>query len=637
MHSAKATAKTPIMAQPPILTLSDVRLSFGGNPLFVGVEFSISKGERAALVGRNGAGKSTLMKIVDGRIDPDLGQVWLQPGTRVVTVEQEPDLAAFDTLLDFTISPPTRDTNNAAHFDMTIDKHRAEAELMEMGLSPDASPKTLSGGQLRRAALARAFAAEPDILLLDEPTNHLDVPMINMIEARIKAFRGAVLLVSHDRKFLEAVSTNTLWLRQGIVRKSPRGYAHFENWASEIETEEERTLARMKTQLKDEQRWLARGVTGRRKRNMGRLGRLKDMRAEHARRRSALGDARSAAALSAETGDTASRKIIDVRGISKTFEAVSGPINIVDNLSIRILRGDRIGIIGPNGVGKTTLLKIMLKELAPDIGSIKLAKTIEINFLDQTRETLNPKDTIWETLAPNGGDSIMVQDASRHVAGYAKDFLFNPLQLRQPVGALSGGERNRLTLAVALAKKCDLLVLDEPTNDLDMQTLDLLEDMLEQYAGTLLIVSHDRTFLDNTVTSCLCPVGEGKWVLTAGGWSDAQEQLSELSGADAATGKSQSKSKSKTNNRTKNTKPLKKLSFKDAHRLKELDTQMPKLAEEIASIEADMADPSLYANDPARFDTLSKRLTAARDELETAELDWLELEEKREQIEGTPS
>lgn len=621
------------MAQPPILSLADIRLSFGGKPLFEGVDVSINKGERAALVGRNGAGKSTLMKIIDGRIEPDLGDIWLQPGTRIVTVEQEPDFGAFDTLLSFVVDHSVSDAGSIARVEISIDQHRAEAELMGMELDPAASPATLSGGQLRRAALARAFAADPDILLLDEPTNHLDVPMITLIEKRLKAFRGAVLLVSHDRKFLESVSTNTLWLRQGRVRKSPRGYAHFDIWATEIEAEEERTLARMKTQLKDEQRWLARGVTGRRKRNMGRLGRLKEMRAEHAQRRAALGDARSTAALAAETTNTASRKIIDVRGISKQFETPNGPIQIAENFSVRILRGDRIGIIGPNGVGKTTLLKLMLKEMAPDLGSVKLAKTIEINFLDQTRETLNPKDTVWETLAPNGGDGIMVQDAPRHVAGYAKDFLFKPEQLRQPVRALSGGERNRLTLAVALAKKCDLLVLDEPTNDLDMQTLDLLEDMLEQYAGTLLIVSHDRAFLDNTVTSCLCPIGDGKWVLTAGGWSDAQAQLTELSGEQEQT-KSKSKTKHNTENRKQNTKPVTKLSFKDTHRLKELDTLIPTLTTEISTLEASLADSNLYAADPVEFQSLSSRLATARTELDNAELEWLELSEKREEIEA---
>ncbi|MEL7127947.1 MAG: ABC-F family ATP-binding cassette domain-containing protein [Pseudomonadota bacterium] len=619
------------MVQPPIVSLADIRLSFGGKPLFEGVDLTISKGERAALVGRNGAGKSTLMKIVDGRIDPDAGDVWFQPGIRIVTVEQEPDLSAYETSLDFVLDHPNRSTDET-RVDLETERHRAEAELMGMALDPAAAPQTLSGGQQRRAALARAFATDPDILLLDEPTNHLDVPMINRIEARLKAFRGAVLLVSHDRKFLEAVSTNTLWLRQGTVLKSPRGYAHFETWATEIEAEEKRILARMKTQLKDEQRWLARGVTGRRKRNMGRLDRLKTLRAEHARRRSALSDARAGAALSAETAETASRKIIDVRGITKTFQTSSEPIVIADNFSVRILRGDRIGIIGPNGAGKTTLLKLMLKELAPDSGSVKLSKTIQTTFLDQTRETLNPKDTIWETLAPNGGDSVMVQETPRHVGAYARDFLFGSDQLRQPVGALSGGERNRLTLAVALARKCDLLVLDEPTNDLDMQTLDLLEDMLEQFAGTLIIVSHDRAFLDNTVTSCICPIGEGKWVQTAGGWSDAEQQLAHLKG-NPETEKTRAKSKRNTDNRKLSDKVPSKLTFKDTHRLKELETLMPQLLEEVSSLETKLADPDLYTSDPAAFQSASERLAAAKEELDTAELDWLTLEEKREAIE----
>lgn len=623
------------MAQTPLLTLANVRLSFGGKPLFEGVDLSVSKGERAALVGRNGAGKSTLMKIVSGQIEPDSGDVWVQPGTRIITVEQEPDLTSYDTLLDYVLDHPIKPHAAAGRIDIVTDQHRAEAELMEMALDPTASPKTLSGGQQRRAALARAFATDPDVLLLDEPTNHLDVPMIDLIESRLNAFRGAVLLVSHDRKFLEGVSTNTLWLRQGTVRKSPGGYAHFESWASEIEAEETRTLQRMKTQLKDEQRWLARGVTGRRKRNMGRLDRLKTMRAEHARRSSAFGASKATAALNAESGETASRKIIDVRGISKTFDTTAGPIVIADDFSIRILRGDRIGVIGPNGAGKTTLLKLMLKELAPDAGSVKLAKTIETTFLDQTRETLNPTDTIWETLAPNGGDSIMVQDSSRHVGAYASDFLFGREQLRQPVRALSGGERNRLTLAVALARKCDLLVLDEPTNDLDMQTLDLLEDMLEQYAGTLLIVSHDRAFLDNTVTSCLCPLGDGKWIQTAGGWSDAQDQLTQSHHSN--TKKSHNKSTYSRGNPNKSNKPQAKLSFKDKHRLNELDKLMPTLSAEIVALETALADPDLYAAKPDAFQSKSGRLGAARAELEEAEMEWLALEEKRETIEGKSS
>ena len=378
------------MAQTPLLTLADVRLSFGGKPLFEGVNLTISRGERAALVGRNGAGKSTLMKIVAGRIEPDSGDVWCQPGTNIVFAEQEPNLSGFETFTDYIMASD-------------IPRHDAEASLMEMGLAPSANPERQSGGQIRRAALAKAFAADPDILLLDEPTNHLDVEMIEALEKRLKAFRGAILLVSHDRAFLESVSTNTLWLRQNIVLKSPKGYGQFNEWAAEIEAAEEKQIARMKTQLRAEARWLSLGVSGRRKRNQGRLGRLKELRKEHARRRSALGEARNTVELTSEVDPSASRKVLEARKISKTFKTPQGPLKIADEFSIRILRGDRIGIIGANGAGKTTLIKLLLGEIPVDSGNIKRAKTLETIFLDQTRASLKPKDTIWETLAPMGG------------------------------------------------------------------------------------------------------------------------------------------------------------------------------------------------------------------------------------------
>jgi len=601
------------MARPPLITLADIMLSFGGKPLFEGVDLAVSKGERAALVGRNGAGKSTLMKIVAGRIEPDDGEVWRQPGTQIVFAEQEPDLSAFDTYRDYITADGIPD-------------YDADAALMEMGVDPLANPAKQSGGQVRRAALAKAFAADPDVLMLDEPTNHLDVQMIDMLEQRLKAFKGAVLMVSHDRAFLEAVSTNTLWLRQNKVFKSPKGYAHFDEWASEIEAAEEKAIAKLKTQLKAEKRWLERGVSGRRKRNQGRLGRVYEMRAEQARRRADLGQARDTATLTAEVEQSASRKIVEARKISKSFKTLNGELKIADEFSIRILRGDRIGVIGPNGAGKTTLIKLLLKQMVPDSGSVKLAKTIETVFLDQTRATLNPNDTLWEALAPNGGDSVMVQGASRHVVAYARDFLFEPGQMRQPVGALSGGERNRLTLAIALAKPSNFLVLDEPTNDLDMQTLDLLEDMLADYAGTMILVSHDRSFLDNTVTSCLSPMGDGKWLETPGGWSDAQEQLKGMRPEDDAPAKSRQKSKLKP----AAPKAKTKLSFKDEHRSGELDKLIPARTAEIAKLEADLADPELYSRDPARFTRKTRRLAKAREELEDAELEWLEIAEKRE-------
>ncbi|MFN7054274.1 ABC-F family ATP-binding cassette domain-containing protein [Hyphomonas sp.] len=606
------------MAQPPLISLSDVRLSFGGTPLFEGVTLSLSKGERAALVGRNGAGKSTLMRVITGVIEPDSGEVWRQPGVTSASLAQEPDLSGYDTVLDY-----AAEGLEAAYM--------AEAELMEFGIDPKADPKTLSGGQLRRAALAKTFAAEPTLILMDEPTNHLDVPMIEYLEGRLRAFNGVVLVVSHDRRFLEAVSTNTLWLRQGKVLKSPEGYVKFDQWAEQIEEEEARELRQMTTHLKEEQHWLARGVTARRKRNQGRLARLKDLKAEHAQARSALNDRKATAAITADAGDSLSKKVIEAKGLSKTFQTPEGPLVIATDLSLRILRGDRIGIIGPNGAGKTTLVRLLLGEIEPDEGSVRHASTLEVTYLDQTRVTLNPDDTIWEALAPAGGDSITVQGHQRHVAAYAKDFLFRPEQLRQPVGALSGGERNRLTLAIGLARAANLLVMDEPTNDLDMQTLDLLEDMLLAYEGTLILVSHDRAFLDATVTSCLSPIGAGEWIQTAGGWSDAQMQLKDIRRKDAPK---PAATKPAATAPAPKPKAQTKLSYKDEHRQKEIDALIPKLQAEIAKLEAALADPALYARDPAAFNAASARIGLARAELDAAEFEWLEIEEKRASLTG---
>ncbi|WP_411710413.1 ABC-F family ATP-binding cassette domain-containing protein [Hyphomonas pacifica] len=605
------------MAQPPLITLNDLRLSFGGKPLFTGVSFSLSKGERVALVGRNGAGKSTLIKIISENVEADSGEVWRQPGITYAIVAQEPDLSGFDTVLDYASDGLEAD-------------YMAEAELMEFGVEASADPSTLSGGQQRRAALAKAFAQDPDVLLLDEPTNHLDVPMIEALEARLKGFNGVVLLVSHDRRFLENVSTNTLWLRQGKVLKSPEGYVKFDEWAEQIEVEEERQMRRMTTQLKDEQHWLARGVTGRRKRNQGRLAKLKQMRVQHAEMRSALQDRKNTADLSVSSGDSMSKKVIEAKDLSKTFDTPKGPLVIAKDLSLRILRGDRIGIIGPNGAGKTTLVRLLLGEIEPDSGSVRQSKTLQVTYQDQTRDTLNPTDTVWEALAPGGGDSIMVQGNQRHVAAYAKDFLFKPEQLRQPVGALSGGERNRLALAIGLAQSSNLLVMDEPTNDLDMQTLELLEDMLLNYDGTLILVSHDRAFLDSTVTSCLCPVGDGRWVVTAGGWSDAQDQLKHFRKDEATAQKAE---KTKTDN-AQRPKPKTKLSFKDEHRQKEINDLIPKLQAEIKTLEEKLGDPDFYSRDPDSFAKASARTGAAREELDMIEMEWLEIEEKREALAG---
>ncbi|MAK62736.1 MAG: elongation factor 3 [Ponticaulis sp.] len=612
------------MAQPPVLSLNDIQLTFGGKPVFEGVTLSLAANERAVLVGRNGAGKSTLMKVIAGRIDPDEGEVWRQPGTHAVYLSQEPDLSGFDTLIEFAVQDLPAISAD--------DRHVAEAELMALGLDPEANPAKLSGGQKRRAALARAFAADPDILLLDEPTNHLDIPAIEQLESRLQGFHGALLIVSHDRRFLEKISTSCFWLRQGQVKRYGEGYAKFDEWAAFVEAEDEKALDRLNTQLKAEQRWLERGVTARRKRNMGRLRKVMDMRAERHARKTGLNEMRATSDMVLETAEGAGKRVIEARGISKTFQTPAGDLPVVQDLSIRIQRGDRLGIVGPNGAGKSTLIKLLLGELEPDTGSVKLGTNLEIAYLDQNRDRLDPNDTLWQALAPEGGDQIVVRGTPRHVASYAQDFLFKSEQLRQPVSALSGGERNRLLLAIALAKPSNLLILDEPTNDLDMETLELLEDMLADYDGTLILVSHDRAFLDGVVTSCLSPVGEGKWLETPGGYSDAARQLKEIKGART--------SKPAVNKAPadKSAKPAQKsqakLSFKDKHRLGELDKLMPKLQARIEALEAELADPELFTRNATRFQAASEELSEARDTLENHEMEWLELEEKREALES---
>jgi ABC transport system ATP-binding/permease protein len=600
-------------ATPPIAVLKGVRLTLGGEPLFTGVDLSLSRGERMALVGRNGAGKSTLMRILSGETEPDGGEVFIQPGASVMRLAQEPDLSSYRTSMEFV----------AEGLDETA-RFRAEAELDEWDVPRDLDPARASGGQARRIALAAAFAQDPDILLLDEPTNHLDVTAIEALEKRLTSFRGAVLTVSHDRRFLETVSTSVAWLRQGVVRQLDKGYAAYEDWAADVEDAEEAALAKLNTQLKAEERWLARGVTARRRRNMGRVRKLLDMRAEKRQRKVALGEAASGANLAIDAGAQSGRLAIDAKGLSKTFETRDGPLEIACNFNLRVMRGDRVGFVGPNGSGKTTLLRMLLGQLAPDSGAVRLSKTAEIALLDQSRASLKPDETLWDTLAPLGGDQVMVRGHPKHVAAYAKDFLFDSRQLRQPVGALSGGERNRLTLALALAKPSNLLVLDEPTNDLDIETLDLLEEMLADYDGTILLVSHDRAFLDGVVTSVLTPEGNGRWLETPGGYSDYLSQKKPAPPKPSLTAKSAPAPSI--------SKAASKLSYRDQRRLEELDRLMPERQGEVAALEAAMADPDLFSRQPAEFQRKAARLAEARSELDSYELEWLALEERRDAL-----
>ena len=610
------------MARTPVTTLRDVRLSLGGDPLFTGVDISLYPGERTALVGRNGAGKSTLMRILSGDIEPDDGDVWRQPGATLQYLHQEPRFDGFARALDY------------AGQDLPEgDQHLAEAELDAVGIAADAAPATMSGGQARRLALARAFCSDPDILMLDEPTNHLDIHAIEMLEGRLNAFRGAILLVSHDRRFMEETTTAIAWLRQGIVRKLDRGYTHFDEWADHIETEETKSLDRLETQLKAEKRWLARGVTARRKRNMGRLAKVHEMRARSAQLKGQIASANATAQLNADEGQSSSKLVFEAKKIGKRFASPDGEKIIADDLSLKIMRGDRLGLIGGNGTGKSTLLKMLLNEIQPDTGSIRRAKNLTIAYLDQSRDTLKSDDTLWENMAPLGGDQIMVRGHPKHVAAYAKEFMFKPEQLRQPVHALSGGERNRLMLALALAHPSNLLVLDEPTNDLDIETLDLLEDMLSEYDGTLILVSHDRSFVNGVVTSVLTPEGNGLWLETPGGYDDYLQQNARLMRSKETAAPKSNKKKTNTEEASNSTsKTQNKLTYKDQHRLNEINALIPKTESLISRLEAELADADLFSRDPENFKSKADKLEKSRVLLENMEMEWLEIEEKRQSI-----
>ncbi|HWA00149.1 MAG TPA: ABC-F family ATP-binding cassette domain-containing protein [Caulobacterales bacterium] len=602
---------------PALAHVMDVRLSLGGAPLFAGVEFTLRKGERACLVGANGAGKSTLMRMLAGLAEPDAGEIAFASGASLAFVPQETDLAGARSLLEFARTAST--PRQGSHHEAPV--YAAEASLQSFGLDPDRAPGGLSGGELRRAALARAFAADPDILLLDEPTNHLDIAAIADLEDRLASLRGACLIISHDRRFLERASTSTLWLRQRRVFENNAGFAEFDAWAEAIETEEARALAKLETNLKAEEHWLRRGVTARRARNEGRRRKLEAMRAER-RQRKGL-SASPKAQLEAARGADAAKLVIEAKGISKSY----GGRAVVSNLSLRVMRGDRIGVVGPNGAGKSTLLELLLGRREPDAGAVRLGANLAVAYVDQARAILDASATIWDSLAAQGGDHIIVRGKPRHVAAYAKDFLFGSDQLRQPVSALSGGERNRLALAVALAQPADMIVLDEPTNDLDLDTLDALEDALMAYDGTVLLVSHDRAFLDGVATQIVGAVGDGRWAETPGGWADFEREHGRYV-ADKAPVRPRAPARPAPAPARKSSK----LSFKDERRSAELDLLLPKLAAEIAGLEEALSEAGAFARDPARFDAAAKRLAEARGEKTQAEDEWLEIEARRESL-----
>lgn len=602
---------------PPLLLLTDIKLTFGGTPLLDGASISASAGDRIALVGRNGSGKSTLLKIAAGMVEPQDGEVFRQPGATVRYLPQEPDwqgAASVRAYVEAGLGP-------------TDDPYRAAYLIESLGLTGDEDPATLSGGEARRAALARVLAPEPDILLLDEPTNHLDLTTIEWLEGELQRTKSALITISHDRRFLERVSRAVIWLDRGVTRRLEKGFSHFEEWRDSILEEEEKEQHKLGRQIVREEHWLRYGVTARRKRNMRRLGELQAMRVRHRGHKGAEGLATMAASEGPESG----RLVIEAKAISKSY----GDAAIVKDFSTRIQRGDRVGFVGPNGAGKTTLLKMLTGMLAPDSGTVRLGANLEIAALDQKRE-LDPAETLAHYLTDGRGDSVIVNGEEKHVVSYMKDFLFKPEQARTPVRELSGGERARLVLARILARPANLLVLDEPTNDLDMETLDLLQELVAGYAGTVLLVSHDRDFLDRTVTSTIAPDGGGRWVEYAGGYSDmlAQRGGAKLDERGARRGKDEPEKKAKAEPKPAAAGPAKKLSYKQKYALETLPRQMEEAQAKIAALEAKMADPAFYTRDPAGFARIAAELDALREKVSTMEEEWLELEMLREEIEG---
>ncbi|RWM17474.1 ABC-F family ATP-binding cassette domain-containing protein [Mesorhizobium sp.] len=604
---------------PPLLNLDGIKLTFGGTPLLDGAALSASAGEKIALVGRNGSGKSTLLKIAAGLIEPQDGEVFRQPSATVRYLPQMPDMDGFASVRAYV----------EAGLGPADDPHRATYLMEHLGLTGEEQPNDLSGGEARRAALARVMAPEPDILLLDEPTNHLDLSVIEWLEEELARTSSAVILISHDRRFLERVSRATVWLDRGQTRRLDRGFAHFEEWRDQVLEEEEREQHKLGRQIVREEHWLRYGVTARRKRNMRRLGELQAMRQRFRNHRGAEGTATMVASDAAESG----KLVIEAKGIEKSF----GDLTVVKSFSTRIQRGDRVGLVGPNGVGKTTLLKMLTGELAPDAGSVRLGVNLEIAALDQKREAVDPQETLAHYLTDGRGENLLVNGEQRHVVSYMKDFLFKPEQARTPVRELSGGERARLLLARVLARPANLLVLDEPTNDLDMETLELLQELVAGFAGTVILVSHDRDFLDRTVTSVIAPDGGGRWIEYAGGYSD---MLAQRGGSRLEDRKARSKAETADASAAPKTEqaaqkgPAKKLSFKQKFALESLPKKIEAVTASISRLENNIADPSFYERDPVSFQKTIAALDKERTTLAALEEEWLELEMLREEMEG---
>ncbi|MDP2295538.1 MAG: ATP-binding cassette domain-containing protein [Pseudolabrys sp.] len=603
------------MAPPPLLQLAGIKLTFGGTPLLSGADLSVSTGERVSLVGRNGSGKSTLLKIAAKLVEPDSGSVFVQPGAVVRYLAQEPDFSGYDTTLSYVESGLTNED----------DHYIARNLVEELGLTGLEDPAHLSGGEARRASLARALAANPDILLLDEPTNHLDLTTIEWLEKDLDSRRTALVLISHDRRFLSNLSRTTVWLDRGTTKRLEKGFAHFEEWRDTILAEEEIAQHKLDRRIVMEEHWMRYGVTGRRKRNMRRVGNLQALREARRTYRGAAGNATITAGAASASGAL----VIEAKNINKSY----GDRAIVSDFSIRIARGDRIGIVGPNGSGKTTLINMLIGADDPDSGTVKLGSTLEVATLNQHRDSLNPNTTVADALTGGGGDTVMVNGQPKHVIGYMRDFLFGPEQARTPLGKLSGGERGRLMLAQALAKPSNLLVLDEPTNDLDMETLDVLEDVIGDYPGTVILISHDRDFLDRLVSGVIVPEGDGRWTEYAGGYSDMLIQRGEDLKREQPASEAK-KDAPKALISTIAPAPKQKMTFKHKHALETLPKTIATLQAKANDLQSKLADPKLYQRDRSGFEKITTDLGETQRKLAAAEEQWLELEMMREEMAG---
>jgi ATP-binding cassette subfamily F protein uup len=619
------------MAQPPLLQVSDISLTFGGEPVFSDLGLVVQPRDRVALVGRNGSGKSTLMKVMAGLVEPDRGAVTLAPGQSVGYMHQEPTLYGFATLGDFAASelPPG-------------EAYRVEMVSEGLKLNPDTAVGAASGGERRRAALAKLLAEDPDLMLLDEPTNHLDVQAIAWLEERLKSTRAAFVLISHDRAFLTALTRATLWIDRGAVRRQEQGFAEFEAWRDKTWAEEDEARHKLDRKIKAEARWAVEGISARRKRNQGRVRALQALRAERASQISRAG----AADLALASGQKSGKRVIEAKGIAKRF----GDRTILAPFDLRVLRGDRIAFVGPNGAGKSTLLKMLTGEIAPDEGSVQLGSNLSLAVFDQNRAQLDPEATLWDSLTGDPSmrvsgraDQVMVRGTPKHVVAYLKDFLFDERQARAPVKSLSGGEKARLLLARIMARDSNLLVLDEPTNDLDIETLDLLQDVLGEYDGTVLLVSHDRDFLDRVASATVAMEGDGRATVYPGGWSDYRAQRGgPLFGADpgasvATAGQGSGKGAAKGQGAkaqgasSGEASGAAALSFTEKHRLEELPDVIARLEAEIAKLEDFLAaDPDMFTSAPVKFQKATDALVERHGALSDAEEEWMALAERAE-------